>query len=99
MYQTGHFFFIITSTKIFYLIFAEGKFPDRLAFDLIEELQGDEKKFLKNNYKFNIESLIETYENKEDSLQTAQTKINDVKNDVSISLHKMIGNMEILKVL
>jgi hypothetical protein len=97
--QNGHFFFTLTNTRIFYLVFASEKCPDRIAFDFIEEIQNDEKFFIRNkNYKFDFESMINNYEMKEDSLSTAQSQINAVKNDVTISLHKMIGNMDSMRV-
>ena len=96
--QNGHFFFTLTNSRIFYLVFAHENCPDRIAFDLIEQLRGEEKDFLKKNHKLDIENMIENYENKESSLYIAQNKINEVKNDVTVSLHKMIGNMEIMSV-
>lgn len=97
--QGGHFYFTLTNSRIFYLVFANEKCPDRIAFDFIEEMEGEEKNFTKNkNFKFNFENLIDSYEIKEDSISTAQSQINAVKNDMTVSLHKMIGNIENLKV-
>ncbi len=99
MSQDGHFYFTLTNSRIFYLVYANDKCPDRIAFDLIEELEGEEKNFTKKkNFDFNFENLVESYEVKEDSISTAQSQINAVKNDMTVSLHKMIGNMDSLKV-
>ena len=99
LFQNGYFFFTLTNNRIFYLVYACENCPNKIIFDLIEEIQVEEKFFIKNkNYKFNLNSIIDSYEHKEDSMSTAQSKINDVKKEVSISLHNMIGNMDSMKV-
>ncbi len=59
----------------------------------------DEKEFFKS-YNFNkkLKTFVQNFEKQRDSISTAQSQLGEVKNEITVSLNKMIENINDLKV-
>jgi hypothetical protein len=97
----GNYYFTITPSNTFYLILTETDYPQRQAFQLIEDMSKenihllvDEKGELSKIGKQSLKNLVDSYQSGETKISGVQRDIEDIKIEMNENVKKVISNLE-----
>jgi len=97
----GNYYFTITPSNTFYLILTETDYPQRQAFQLIEDMSKenihllvDEKGELSKIGKQSLKNLVDSYQSGESKISGVQRDIEDIKIEMNENVKKVVSNLE-----
>jgi vesicle-associated membrane protein 4 len=106
--KEGYFFFTTTLSGIFYIVFAEFNYPERLIHEFFEEMQReglslslDEKGELNKIAKEKLRLLFEKFKNPKNvsSVAAAKAEFRNVHLEMKNNINNIISNLEDIKAL
>ena len=98
----GHLYFSVYPENKFYLVVAESSYPERIVYDLIEEIEKDnifllttEKGELNASGKQSLKNLVDKYQeiNKVNQISAINDDIDEVKLDMRENIRKATDNI------
>ena len=102
--KENKYYFISYDPNIIFLSFVDGTYPDRLVFQMFEEIRAgevlsmvnDSTKELNPNGRQKLKEIIEKYQEREkvDKIGEIQNEVNEVKVEVKKNIDKMVENVE-----
>jgi hypothetical protein len=102
--KENKYYFISYDPNIIFLTFVDGTYPDRLIFQMFEEIRtegvlsmiNDSTKELNPNGRQKLKEIIEKYQEREkvDKIGEIQNEVNEVKVEVKKNIDKMVENVE-----
>ena len=102
--KENKYYFISYDPNILFLSFVDGTYPERLIFQMFEEIRAggvlsminDSTKELNPNGRQKLKEIIEKYQEREkvDKIGEIQNEVNEVKVEVKKNIDKMVQNVE-----
>ena len=102
--KENKYYFSLFQPNIVFIVYANGKYPERLIFTMFDEVRkekvlsmiNEETKELNPNGRQCLKQIIEKYQDKEkiDKIESIQKDINEVKIDIKENINKMVQSVE-----
>ena len=102
--KENKYYFVSYSPNIIFIAFVDGNYPDRIVFQMFEEIRSenvlsminDSTKELNPNGRQKLKEIIEKYQNKDsvDRIAAIQHDVNEAKMEVKKNIDKMVESVE-----